>query len=67
MKKVLFICRNPIEEYGMRNLVKKVGLASQFYIEASVTCREEIGHPVYPPAQHKLAKHGISYADHVAR
>ena len=72
MTKILFvchgnICRSPMAEFVMRDLVKKAGLASQFQIESAATSREEIGNPVYPPAQRKLAEHGISCDGHVAR
>ena len=72
MKKILFIChgnicRSPMAEFVMKDLVKKAGLASQFHIESAATSREEIGNPVYPPARRKLAEHGISCEDHAAR
>ncbi len=64
MKKILFIChgnicQSPMAEYVMKDLVKKAGLESQFRIASAATSREEIGNPVYPPAQRKLAEHGI--------
>ena len=72
MIKILFIChgiicRSPMAEFVMKGLVKKAGLASQFYIESAATSREEIGNPVYPPARRKLAEHGISCDGHAAR
>ena len=72
MKKILFvchgsICRSPMAEFVMKELVKKAGLASQFQIESAATSREEIGNPVYPPVRRKLAEHGISCDGHVAR
>lgn len=72
MIKVLFvchgnICRSPMAEFVMKDLVKKAGLASQFHIESAATSREEIGNPVYPPARRKLEEHGISCEDHAAR
>ena len=72
MKKILFvchgnICRSPMAEYVMKDLVKKAGLAAQFHIESAATSAEEIGNPVYPPARRKLAEHGISCAGHAAR
>ncbi len=67
MKMILFvchgnICRSPMAEFVMKDLVKKAGLASQFHIESAATSREEIGNPVYPPA-----RRGISCDDHTAR
>ena len=69
MKKILFvchgnICRSPMAEFVMKDLVKKAGLSSQFHIESAATSREEIGNPVYPPARRKLAEHGISCDGH---
>ena len=65
MIKVLFIChgnicRSPMAEFVMKDLVKKQGLEDQFHIESAATSREEIGNSVYPPAKRMLAKHGIS-------
>ena len=72
MTKILFIChgnicRSPMAEFVMKDLVKKAGLSPQFYIDSAATSREEIGNPVYPPARRKLAEHGISCAGHAAR
>ena len=72
MTRVLFvchgnICRSPMAEFVMKDLVKKAGLAAEFHIASAATSREEIGNPVYPPARRKLAEHGISCAGHAAR
>ena len=61
------ICRSPMAEFVMKDLMKKAGLSSQFHIESAATSREEIGNPVYPPARRKLAEHGISCDGHAAR
>ena len=70
--KILFvchgnICRSPMAEYIMKDLVKKAGLEDQFQISSAATSREEIGNPVYPPARRKLAEHGIGCNGHAAR
>ena len=72
MTKILFvchgnICRSPMAEFVMKDLVKKAGLESQFQIASAATSTEEIGNPVYPPARRKLAEHGISCAGKTAR
>ena len=72
MIRVLFIChgnicRSPMAEYVMKDLVRKAGLESQFQITSAATSREEIGNPIYPPARRKLAEHGISCDGHAAR
>ena len=72
MIKILFIChgnicRSPMAEYVMKRLVKDAGREAEFEIASAATSREEIGNPVYPPAQRELAKHGISCRGHAAR
>ncbi len=72
MTKILFIChgnicRSPMAEFVMKDLVAKAGLSGQFLIESAATSTEEIGNPVYPPAWRKLAEHGISCEGKVAR
>ena len=72
MKKILFvchgnICRSPMAEFVMKDLVKKAGLEKEFHIESAATSTEEIGNPVYPPARRKLAEHGIGCAGKTAR
>lgn len=54
MTKILFIClgnicRSPMAEFVMKDLVEKAGLADEFQIDSAATCRDEIGNPVYPP------------------
>ena len=51
-------------EYVMKDLVKKAGLEAEFQIASAATSREEIGNPVYPPAQRKLAEHGRDYEEY---
>ena len=72
MVKILFvchgnICRSPMAEFVMKDLVKKAGLEKDFHIESAATSAEEIGNPVYPPARRKLAEHGIGCAGKTAR
>ena len=72
MKKILFvchgnICRSPMAEFVMKDLVQKAGLTDHFYIESAATSTEEIGNEVYPPAKRKLAEHGISCKGKKAR
>lgn len=54
-------------EFVMKDLVKKAGLEKEFLIESAATSREEIGNPVYPPAQQKLSEHGIDCSGKTAR
>jgi len=72
MTKLIFvchgnICRSPMAEFVMKDLVKKAGLENEFHIESAATSTEEIGNPVYLPARRELARHGIGCAGHAAR
>lgn len=67
--KILFvchgnICRSPIAEFYMKDIVNKRGMDNRFFIDSAAVTSEEIiggvGNPVYPPARKILADHGIS-------
>lgn len=70
--KVLFvchgnICRSPMAQFYMKDLVKRHGLQDLFHIESAATSTEEIGNPVHPGTRKKLAEAGISCAGKTAR
>jgi protein-tyrosine phosphatase len=70
--KILFvchgnICRSPMAEFVMKDLVRKAGREDEFEIESAATSTEEIGNEVYPPAKRKLAEHDISCKGKTAR
>ena len=72
MKKILFIChgnicRSPMAEFIMKDMIKKAGLSDEFRISSAATSAEEIGNPVYPPARRMLTKHGIDCTGKTAR
>ena len=76
MIKILFIChgnicRSPMAEFVMKDMVKKAGLAARFEIASAATSSEEIwggvGNPVYPPAKKKLREHGLDCGGKRAR
>ncbi len=72
MHKILFvchgnICRSPMAEFIMKELVEEKGIADDFHIESAATSREEIGNPVYPPAKRILQKRGIDCSAKRAR
>ena len=72
MIKLLFvchgnICRSPMAEFVMKNIVNESGISDNFYIESAATSTEEIGNPVYPPVKALLAKHGIGCKGKTAR
>ncbi len=65
MIKILFvchgnICRSPMAEFVMKDLVNKKGIASEFYIASAATSTEELGNPVHYGTRNKLAQVGIS-------
>ena len=72
MTKILFIChgnicRSPMAEFVMKDIVNRAGAGNRYYIESAATSTEEIGNSVYPPARRKLAEHGIGCAGKTAR
>ena len=72
MIKILFvchgnICRSPMAEFVMKELVRREKKENEFLIESAATSYEEIGNPVYPPAKRELAAHGISCGGKRAR
>jgi protein-tyrosine phosphatase len=72
MIKILFIChgnicRSPMGEFVLKDMVQKLGREEEFEIASRAVSREEIGNPVYPPAKRELKKHGISCEGHAAR
>ena len=60
------ICRSPMGEFVLKDMVRKAGLESKFQIASAAVSREEVGNPVYPPARREMAKHGIRCDGHVA-
>ena len=72
MHKILFvclgnICRSPMAEFYMKDLVRREGCADRFEIASAATSNEERGNPVYPPARRKLMEHGIDPSGKTAR
>ena len=61
------ICRSPMAEFVMKDLLDKAGLSENAYVESAATSTEEIGNEVYPPARRKLAEHGITCQGKTAR
>lgn len=72
MTKILFvclgnICRSPMAEFLMKELVRESGLENDFYIESAATSTEEIGNGVYPPVKRILNARGIDCSQKRAR
>lgn len=72
MPRILFvchgnICRSPMAEFVMKDLIEREGKGAQFTIASAATSREELGNPVYPPARRILLANGIDPAGKLAR
>ena len=72
MKKILFlchgnICRSPMAEFIMKDLVRQAGREGDYRIDSAATSREEIGNDMYPPAKRCLRGHGVPFAPRAAR
>ena len=65
MIKIMFvchgnICRSPMAEFVLKDMVKKQSIADRFLIASSATSTEEIGNHVHRGTKKKLAEYGIS-------
>ena len=72
MVRVMFIChgnicRSPMAEFVMKDIVRRNGMEGMFEIDSCATSREEIGNDMYPPAKRKLTEKGVSFARRKAR
>lgn len=66
MKTIIFvchgnICRSPMAEMIMKDMVRKKGWEKEFSILSRAATREEIGNDIYPPAKRTLDAHHIPY------
>ena len=60
------ICRSPMAECVLKDMVAQRGLAHQFYINSSATSTEEIGNPIHPGTQRRLKQAGVPLVPHHA-
>ncbi len=60
------ICRSPMAEFVMKDMVQRANRQSQFYIASAATSTEEIGNPVHRGTREKLKSVGISTAGKTA-
>ena len=70
--KILFvchgnICRSPMAEFVMKNLVNEKCRSNDFFIASAATSTEELGNPVYPPARRVMEQHGLDCRGKYAR
>ncbi len=72
MFRILFIChgnicRSPMAEFVMKDLVKRHGLQSQFKIDSAATSTEELGNGMHRGTLMKLQEKNIPCTNHRAR
>jgi len=72
MLKILFIChgnicRSPMAEFMMKDMVRRAGRETEFYIESAATSREEIGNDIHRGTKAKLREQGIAFDRRQAR
>ena len=56
------ICRSPMAEFLLKDLLSKTDRADDFYIASSATSSEELGNPVYYKTAEILDKFNIDYS-----
>lgn len=61
------ICRSPMAEFVMKDLVKKANLQDQFTIDSCATSTEEIGRGMHSGTKRILEEKQIPYTNHIAR
>ena len=72
MVKILFIChgnicRSPMAEFVMKELVRRNNLEDKFLISSAATTNDEIGNDMYPNAKNELKLHSIPFERRRAR
>ncbi|MDO4182665.1 MAG: low molecular weight protein-tyrosine-phosphatase [Coriobacteriia bacterium] len=61
------ICRSPMAEYVLKDMVAKRGLEDAFFIDSAATSTEELGNGVHHGTRRALLAHGVPCGDHRAR
>ncbi|HBA47668.1 MAG TPA: low molecular weight phosphotyrosine protein phosphatase, partial [Lachnospiraceae bacterium] len=60
------ICRSPMAEFVLKDMVHKRGLSARFVIDSAATSTEEIGNGVHHGTRRKLGEMGVPCGDHRA-
>lgn len=62
------ICRSPMCEFVLKDMVERKNIKDKFEIASAATSTEEIwggrGNPIYPPAREELRRHGIGKTEY---
>ncbi len=72
MYRILFIChgnicRSPMAQFVMQDLVERAGCAERFVIDSAATTNEEVGHSPHQGTVDKLKQVGVPVLHHRAR
>lgn len=72
MKKILFvcygnICRSPMAEFILKDMIKKRNIKDEFVIESKATSNEEIDNDIYYLAKDKLIEKNIPFTKRNAK
>lgn len=72
MMKLLFIChgnicRSPMAEFVMKDLVRKAQRSDEFVIDSAAVSREEIGNGIHYGTKEILNRYHIPYTSHYTR
>ena len=55
------ICRSPMAEFVMKDLIQKEGLEKEISVASAATSREELGHDIHYSTKQKLREKGIPF------
>lgn len=53
------ICRSPMAEFLLKNLINKMGISHKIKVDSAGTSTEELGNPVHPGTVKKLQSENI--------
>ena len=72
MIKILFvchgnICRSPMAEFVMKDIVSRAGADDKFDIKSCATSTEELGNDVHHGTQEVLKRHGVPFEKRAAK
>ncbi|WP_251717169.1 low molecular weight protein-tyrosine-phosphatase [Lactobacillus agrestimuris] len=71
MHKILFvchgnICRSPMAEFVMKDIVEKAGVSDQFLIDSAAATTDAEGMQMDPRTKRVLDKNAVPYTKHIA-
>lgn len=66
LNKIMFvchgnICRSPMAEYVLKNMIKEAGRKDEFIIASCATSTEEIGNDIHRGTKRKLTAEGVPF------